>query len=187
MRSEIISKMTKELFANSLKKLMREKLIEKITVKEISEDCGLNRRTFYRHFKDIYDLLEWICKTEIDEKIHESLDFQHWQLCFYDLLDYFYENKEISYSLIRFSNRKYIETFICNSINKIIINVIENNKELFNLSDYNEKFLCNFYSLSFTALLLQWIESGMKESPEKLVKNISKILEGSIGRITNES
>lgn len=180
MRSESLTKMTKSLFADSLKKYMKEKTIEKISVKEIAEDCGLNRRTFYRHFKDIYDLLEWICKNDLEDTMKESLDFKHWKTCFFYLLNYFYENKKISYSLIHFSNRKYIETVIYNSINNIIVQVIKENKSQFKLSIKDEQFFCNFYSLSFTSLLLQWIELGMKDSPECLVENLSKILHGSI-------
>lgn len=185
MKSEAISNITKQLFANALKKRMKEKPIEKITVKEISNDCGLNRRTFYRHFKDIYDLLEWIFSSEIKNSLKDSLDFEHWETCLYKLLNYFYNNKELSRSFVRLSNRKYLEAFICNLSNKMIIKVIEENKGEFQLSSSNEKFLCNFYSITFTGILIQWIENGMQESPKELVENISKVLKGSVSRITS--
>ncbi|MEG1181844.1 MAG: hypothetical protein RSD39_07420, partial [Oscillospiraceae bacterium] len=46
------------------------------------QDCGVNRRTFYYHFKDIYDLLEWILKTEINKEIKENITFEEWQQSF---------------------------------------------------------------------------------------------------------
>lgn len=187
MKSEAISKITKQLFANALKKRMKEKPIEKITIKEISTDCGLNRRTFYRHFKDIYDLLEWIFSSELKDSIQDSLNFEHWETCLYKLLNYFYNNKELSYSFVRLSNRKYLESFICNLSNKMIIEVIEENKDEFQLSDSNEKFLCNFYSITFTGILIQWIENEMQEPPEELVEKISKILKGSVSRINTSN
>ena len=51
---------TKRALAASLKKLAAKKPLDKITVIDITEDCGVNRQTFYYHFQDIFDLVEWI-------------------------------------------------------------------------------------------------------------------------------
>ena len=59
-----MSQTTKRALAQSLKHLMEQKPLEKITVVDISEDCGVNRQTFYYHFQDIYDLIEWIYINE---------------------------------------------------------------------------------------------------------------------------
>ena len=58
-----MSEITKKALAETLKKLLSKNKLNKITIKEITEDCGVNRQTFYYHFKDIYDLLEWIYKN----------------------------------------------------------------------------------------------------------------------------
>ena len=60
MKNEKISLMTKKVLASSLKELMRHKPFSKITVKEIIQNCGVNRNTFYYHFDDIYALLRWM-------------------------------------------------------------------------------------------------------------------------------
>ncbi|HCY78991.1 MAG TPA: dihydroxyacetone kinase transcriptional activator DhaS, partial [Clostridiales bacterium] len=51
---------TKEALGNALKKMLSVKPIDKITVKDLVEECGVNRQTFYYHFDDVYDLLEWV-------------------------------------------------------------------------------------------------------------------------------
>ena len=56
-----MSQVTKRALAASLIKLLSQKPLDKVTVKDIIEDCGVNRQTFYYHFKDIYDLVEWSC------------------------------------------------------------------------------------------------------------------------------
>ena len=56
-----MSTITKRALEASLKKLVKTKPLNKITVSDITDDCGINRMTFYYHFKDIYDLVEWIC------------------------------------------------------------------------------------------------------------------------------
>ena len=50
---------TKEALEASLKKVMLKKPLDKITIQDITTDCGISRMAFYYHFKDIYDLVEW--------------------------------------------------------------------------------------------------------------------------------
>ena len=55
---------TKEALGNALKKMLAVKPIDKITVKDLVEECGVNRQTFYYHFDDVYDLLEWVFNSQ---------------------------------------------------------------------------------------------------------------------------
>ncbi len=61
------SNITKRALATSLKELMEEKPFEKINVGDICEKCDMNRKSFYYHFKDKYDLVNWIFDTEFVE------------------------------------------------------------------------------------------------------------------------
>ena len=56
-----MSQVTKRALEQSLKNLLLKKPLNKITINDIAEDCGINRMTFYYHFQDIYDLVEWVC------------------------------------------------------------------------------------------------------------------------------
>ena len=58
-----MSDITKRALEASLKKMLLKKPVTKITISDITEDCGVNRATFYYHFKDIYDLIEWSCEA----------------------------------------------------------------------------------------------------------------------------
>ncbi|MGL5414517.1 MAG: TetR/AcrR family transcriptional regulator C-terminal domain-containing protein [Clostridium sp.] len=185
MQSVIISNMTKELFSNALKLHMKTKPINKITIGELSEECGLNRRTFYRHFKDIYDLLEWSYQTEIKNKIEAYMDFEHWQKGLLDLFDYFYSNKETSISIIKYSRREYLEKFLNALLLESIEPVMKQEPHYLKLSANKQNFLIKFYSLSFTTLLINWIEEGMIQPPEEIINYVKKILDGSILRIND--
>ena len=52
---------TKAALEESLKRLLLKKPLDKITITDITTDCGISRMAFYYHFKDIYDLVEWSC------------------------------------------------------------------------------------------------------------------------------
>ena len=58
---------TKEALGNALKKMLSVKPIDKITVKDLVEECGVNRQTFYYHFDDVYDLLEWVFEEDTEQ------------------------------------------------------------------------------------------------------------------------
>ena len=58
------SNITKRALATSLKELMAEQPFDKINVAQICERCNMNRKSFYYHFKDKYDLVNWIFDTE---------------------------------------------------------------------------------------------------------------------------
>lgn len=56
-----MSSITKQALEHALKNLLLKKPFHKITINDITEECGVSRMTFYYHFKDIYDLVEWSC------------------------------------------------------------------------------------------------------------------------------
>lgn len=91
----IIRPTTKELLAESLKELSAQKSIDKITVKEIAQNCGFTSKTFYNHFQDKYDLIAWIYSTAV-EKIMNKIDGENymWKDSLTDGFNYFLENKE---------------------------------------------------------------------------------------------
>ena len=62
------------LLAESFKKLARTHQIEKITIRQITDEAGVIRPTFYNHFQDKYELLEWIIRRELIDPIEPLLD-----------------------------------------------------------------------------------------------------------------
>ncbi|MDR1765599.1 MAG: TetR family transcriptional regulator [Lachnospiraceae bacterium] len=69
MKHEVTTFNTKKMLAAEFKKAMMAKPVSKITVSEIAGGCGLNRKTFYYHFQDIYGLLQWMLEQEVVEVV----------------------------------------------------------------------------------------------------------------------
>lgn len=86
------SNITKRALASSLKELMEEKLFEKISVGDICEKCDMNRKSFYYHFKDKYDLVNWIFDTEFIVVAHKKNYEDVWDLLI-AMSDFFYKNR----------------------------------------------------------------------------------------------
>ena len=62
----IIPQTTKDLLAESLKELAQSKAVDKITIKELTKNCGLTAPTFYNNFRDKYDLMAWIYNQKVE-------------------------------------------------------------------------------------------------------------------------
>ena len=87
------SGITKKALAEALKQLMEEMPFAKISVADICEHCDMNRKSFYYHFKDKYDLLNWILDTELLEMtLHGDAGLNFWEKI-RSLLCYLYDNQ----------------------------------------------------------------------------------------------
>lgn len=64
---------TKELIAEAVKRLLMQKKVKKLTVKDIVDECSITRQTFYYHFEDIPDLLKWVLERGTDKMVEETL------------------------------------------------------------------------------------------------------------------
>ena len=59
-----MTNLTKRALADSLKKLLSRRPMDRITVQDVTDDAAVSRKTFYYHFHDIYDLMEWLVVDE---------------------------------------------------------------------------------------------------------------------------
>ncbi|MFQ6826250.1 MAG: TetR/AcrR family transcriptional regulator [Faecalimonas sp.] len=74
-----MSNITKYALEASLKKLLLKKPLDKITINDLTSDCGISRMAFYYHFKDIYDLVEWSCLEDAARALQGKKTYDTWQ------------------------------------------------------------------------------------------------------------
>ena len=142
----------------------------------ITDECGVNRQTFYYHFKDIYDLLEWIYKNEVIDEI-DNKD-EEWQQRFLYIFKYVLKNKEFVKNTYNSISREYLLRFIYMQTNKLLIDFIDKESEGMNIKVEDKKFMADFYKYGFVGILQKWIEDGMKEEPEGIIRKLNSIIEG---------
>ncbi|BDR67623.1 TetR/AcrR family transcriptional regulator [Clostridium tetani] len=175
-----MSLMTKKELANSLKKLMSIKPLDKITIKDITADCNVNRQTFYYHFQDIYDLLDWIYKTEAIDDISEYKTYKTWQKGFLMIFHYIIHNKEFCINSLHSLGRDHLDNFLYKFTFDLIIEVVNEVSEGMDVLNEDKKFIANFYTYAFVNLVIMWMKNGMKESPEIIIEKLNTLIEGDI-------
>ena len=72
------SSLTKRALAAAIKDLMKEKPLVKISIADIVERCQMNRQSFYYHFRDKYDLVNWIFYTELITELQSRPNADEW-------------------------------------------------------------------------------------------------------------
>ena len=164
---------TKYKLSSTLKKLLLKKDIEKITIGEIAQEASVNRQTFYYHFKDIYDLVEWIYMNEIIKELKIDV-FNDWEKSCDFTLNYILKNKNFISKTYKISS---LDNFI---YNQIYDQIFKKENKLFKNSKVDIDFMTRFYSHAFIGIISDWIKNGMKETPEQITKSISKIINNTI-------
>jgi probable dihydroxyacetone kinase regulator len=169
---------TKKALAESLKALMSSKTLNKISVREVAENCGLNRQTFYYHFQDIYELLAWTIDHDVVYMIKEPDHFLSWQDAGIYLLRYIRSNPSLSLSILNSIGRDALRRFYYKDAYSICIRFLKENLEGIVYEENDFQHLAHFYSISFSSLLEDWVKSGMKRSPEEEIHNLELIVSG---------
>ncbi len=181
------SYVTEKALADSLKKLMNMKPVNKITVKMITDDCCLTRHTFYNHFKDIYDLLGWIFENEVIEDLEKYCNLFNWKKGVLMVLQYTLDNKTICLNTFRSLGREHLEIFLYKTFYNVLQGVIKDITQEMNVDEYIKEETADFFSYAISGQFLAWLNNGLKENPKDIADRIEKILDGTILRIMSKN
>ncbi len=175
-----MSKITKNALSASLMKLLEKKPFDKITVTDITEDCGLNRMTFYYHFQDIFDLLEWTCQEQARKYLQNKNTYDTWQEGYLNIFYGVLDNKDFVLNVYHSVQRENIEQYLSRMVNDLLLGVVEERAKEMTVRDKDKLFIAQFYQFAFVGTMLDWIGHGMKEKPEYIVERTSTLIHGSI-------
>jgi probable dihydroxyacetone kinase regulator len=171
---------TKKLLAGSLKKFMAVKPLTKISVREIVEDCGVNRQTFYYHFQDIYDLVEWMFQQEAVMLLRKHDSLLTWEDGVLQLLQHIRKNRAMYLCVLNSLGYEHLTRFFSKDVHSLLMRIINQVADGLDVGDEYKEFVAHFYTVALTALIESWLVSlkDKDDSPEKLVRLIRITLQG---------
>lgn len=175
-----MSQVTKRALEQSLKNLLLKKPLTKITVGDIADDCGINRMTFYYHFKDIYDLVEWSCLEDAKRALDEKKTYDTWQAGFLQIFEAVQENKPFILNVYRCVQKEQVEKYLQPLVDQLLLSVINEESNGMTIRDEDKKFIAQVYSYVFIGLMLDWIGDDMREDPRQIVERLAKVIKGSV-------
>ena len=175
-----MSQVTKRALEASLKSLLLQKPLSKITVTDITEDCGINRMTFYYHFKDIYDLVEWCCQEDASRALAGKKTYETWQQGLLQIFEAVRENEPFILNVYRSVSREQVENYLYKVTYALLDGVVEEQAQGMSVRQEDKAFLATLYQYMFVGLMLDWIKSDMKEDPQAIVSRLELAIHGNI-------
>ncbi|MDP4119948.1 MAG: dihydroxyacetone kinase transcriptional activator DhaS [Bacillota bacterium] len=166
---------TKKALSTALKELMKRKSFDRITVEDITNQCGLNRQTFYYHFQDKYDLINWIYYNEAIAILSQDLTYDNWNDRILELLtvmkseSYFYQNT------FKSSGENEFENYLLSFTRELFISIIKNIDENNAVSEEDVNFFSQFFSFGSVGMIVSWAKTGMTASPESIVYHLKNL------------
>ena len=171
---------TKHALEASLKKLLLHKPLDKITINDITADCGISRMSFYYHFKDIYDLVEWICVEDGKRALQDKKTYDTWQEGMCQIFEVVLENKPFIMNVYRCVSRDKIESYLYKLTFGLIVDVVEEQCVGTSVAEEDKAFIAEFYKYGFVGMMLDWIAQGMKADYKEIMDRLSVAVHGNI-------
>lgn len=171
---------TKQALEASLKKMMLKKPLAKITIHDITDDCGISRMAFYYHFKDIYDLIEWVCVEDATQALQGKKTCDTWQEGLTQVFEAVLENKPFVLNAYRCISRDQMERFLFKLTYGLIRGVVDEKSKDAPISEQDKAFIAEFYKYSFVGVMLDWIKQGMAGDYRQIAHCIGLTMQGSM-------
>lgn len=163
--------------------LLNEKPLDKITVKDIIDKCGVNRSTFYYYFEDIYDLLNKIFETETARIVEGNKEYDSWVNSVTSAMEFIIDNKKAILHIYRSVNRERLEKYIATVMDSVIMWAVRSQSQDTKASEEDIRLVCDVYKYTMIGLTTKWLDEGIAEEPVKLIEKLGFILEGTMHRM----
>ncbi len=185
--ADFTSKAIKETFIS----LINERPLSEITVKSIVEKCGINRNSFYYHYRDIPDLIEEIVKEDVEEIIIKYPSVSSIVECFDVMTEFASKRESAIMHIYRSVNREVFDRNLMSLSNYFVKKYVDTVLTDVNITDADKKTIITYYKSVCFGLVNEWLDSGMSQEfateirrifllKKDLAKEFAELLENQI-------
>lgn len=175
-----MSLLTEKALAASLKKLLEKKTLDKITVKDITDDCGVNRQTFYYHFHDVYDLVEWIFVQQAQKYMYDEIDTKNWREVISDIMEGLLDDKAFIMNAYYSLNRRQLEQFMQKLARPAILDLVVKAADGRNIRQEDIDFVADIFTFGLVGILTEWVAGGMDPIIKEKMDKFFVIVDGTL-------
>lgn len=173
------SLITKKAIAKSIKELMKKKNLQKISVADIVQNCGINRQTFYYHFKDKYDLVNWIFYSEVVASVTQEKKYGDWSEAMLDVLNVMKEEQDFYTGALNLTGQNAFQDYFFEVTRALVKEIIDTLAEGGGMEEKDRNFIAEFYTYGLVGTVVEWARGGMKEPPRELVGRLKYFIDDS--------
>lgn len=175
-----MSQFTKKAIIETFLTLLKEHSLDKITVKDIVETCGINRNTFYYYYKDIYDLIEDVFALETARVLSDKNRYDTWYEELRRVALFVLEHKSAIAHIYHSKSRDVLENYLYTISGQIIKSCVEREAEHLSVGQEDKEFICTFYGYSLAGITLLWIKGNTESNSDAFLRKVAVILEHTI-------
>lgn len=175
-----MAEFTKKAIRNSFIKLLNEKPLKQISVRDIVDDCGINRNTFYYHFQDIPQLLASIIKEDSARIIAEHPQLNSVEECLDAIIKFSLDNRKAVLHIYRSVNRDLYEQYqwqICEYAVKTYMDSALKGRKI---SDPDREIITEYMKCVLFGLIMDWLERGMQNDVKSFTHRICQLKLGTL-------
>ena len=177
-----------QLLAESLKELAGRKPIEKITIKEITDCAGVIRPTFYNHFQDKFELMEWIIREDLLEPIRPLIMADMIQEAMTLLFTNMQMEKTFYARAVRMEGPVTFHQVSCKSVEAFLLEIIREKaaSKVYHLKWITEEVIAAYYAQSMCFAAERWVFQGMQVPPKEVAEAYCFMLTHSMADLIND-
>jgi len=178
----VVNNNIKAKIADTMYQLLHKKSIDKITVKEVAEMSGISRPTFYYHFQDIYNVLEWMIKHKVDLLLQQSIATDDQEKAIRLFVKFCVEDRQIINRLLQSHQRELIEKTLEEGIEQYFIGMLMQKNIGNHLSIEEGKLAVEFCSFGITGICMKHCNDKDLDE-EGLVRKLLVLTNGLEGKV----
>ncbi len=171
---------TRKAIMEAFLKILDEKPLGKITIRDIVDECGINRNTFYYHFADIPALLEAIIKEETDRVISSHSDVSSFEECLTVAVQYILKNRRAMLHIHNSVNREIMERSLMRLCEYMVRTYLRTAFGELSIVKEDLEALVTAYKCQAFGLLIDWMNSGLNDDFENTLLRLCELRKGTI-------
>ena len=179
-RVRMKQQITKRAITESFRALLAVKPLDKITVRDIVEDCGLTRNTFYYHYEDIYDLLSDVLESEIERALSVPAGGASWETMLLDMLSFLIDSPQIGRHIFQSKCQDAMRVYLSKVISELSDRYIEQNVRDLDYSQQDRKLICDICCHALYGLLEEWLTGRSDVALEAELRRVAQLFEGTV-------
>ena len=170
---------TRIAIKNAFVKLLALKPLNKISVKDIVEECGINRNSFYYHFQDVPALLESIVMEEMDKIIADYSPRDPIEKCLKAAMSYAEENRNMALHVYRYMDRELFEGYLWRVCEHIVSAYTDNEFQKLDVSEQDRSMINYLYKCECFGIAVDWLNNGMQSTGQEEVERVCSFISDS--------
>ena len=173
-----ISNFTKKAIKQTFIALLNKKPRPQITVKDIVEECGINRNSFYYHYDDIPSLIEEILNEQADALVQTTDRDTSIYTGILTAMDFALQNKTAMLHLYNSVNKDMFERYLNRIAHRTVTEYFEVHYADEHLAEDDKQVVIMYYKSLLVGFVIEWLGSGMKYDLSGQVQRLCELFEG---------